>query len=124
MSSWYAALPTATADTVRMTWKCRQCKAFWVRDVETRVRHVPGVSLGGHWNPARDVTEYRHDDGEWRAWPEPRTCCFDRVSPKRLQGVLKPEKRCTDSCRTAKSNKCICECGGSRHGEAWGRTAA
>ena len=28
---------------------------------------------------------------------------------------------CGSECRSAKSNRCACECGGDNHGAAWGR---
>lgn len=106
------------AETVRLAWKCRQCKAFTVADVQRRARHLPGVVLGGYWNPARDVVEYLHEGGQWRSLARVRWCCGNQLFPKGIRAEVKAHIRCGAACQGAKSDKCVCECGGTRHAEA------
>lgn len=92
----------------------------------------------GSWESAR--LETGDQDRPWMAFDFPKWARLDattlaglrerglvcpehgqRIQLKVLKARGVPAIKCTGHCQNAISDKCECECGGKRHGEAWTR---
>lgn len=112
--SWYRT--SAAAEPVRLRFTCMACKAPAFATVETQAVRTRGM-LGGRWCDS-EHTEYLVG-GKYMRFPEIRcAACGCRAPGRSIKGQVS-KRRCNASCTTSKSDKCVCECSGGRHGEAW-----
>lgn len=104
---------TGFPDTQVMMFTCAHCKTVerieYTAQIEEDASQACGQSFTG-W--------YRIEDGKKVYWNSDARCPICRRNRKtgNLKVTFVATHVCDDTCKNAKSDKCVCSCGGKNHG--------
>lgn len=96
-----------------------ECRCGKVYRVDTVVSYRATRYENDYYHKVHRTGEVEtHLDGRRVVWPDSYKCPDCQREPKKINVVkgVKTEHKCGAKCRSSKSGKCECSCGGVNHG--------